>query len=142
MKLTPQLSLAFDGHCEAAFRLYERCLNGTIAFMLTWGDSPAAGEAPHGWGAKIYHATLQVGAVAISGGDVPPDRYVRPQGFDVLLQMDDAAAAERVFEGLAEAGTIRMPLQETFWAARFGAVVDRFGIPWSINCERPAEPAP
>ena len=25
---------------------------------------------------------------------------------------------------------------ETFWALRFGKVVDRFGMPWLINCEK------
>ncbi len=35
---------------------------------------------------------------------------------------------------LAEGGTVRMALQQTFFAARFGMLVDRFGIPWMINC--------
>ena len=48
MKLDPHISLGFNGQCEAAFRVYERCLDGTIAFMVTWGDSPAAAEAPLG----------------------------------------------------------------------------------------------
>ena len=50
--------------------------------------------------------------------------------------MDDAHAAERVFEALADNGRIEMPLQKTFWAGRFGALIDRFGIPWTINCEK------
>ena len=49
MKLNVQISLSFHGECEAAFRFYERCLNGTLAFLLTWGDSPMAAEAPPGW---------------------------------------------------------------------------------------------
>ena len=49
--------------------------------------------------------------------------------------MDDALEAERIFRALADHGTVVLPLQETFWASRFGVVVDRFGIPWSINCE-------
>jgi PhnB protein len=44
-----------------------------------------------------------------------------------------------VFAALAEGGTIKAFLQETFWAARFGAVVDRFGIEWAVNCEQPVE---
>jgi PhnB protein len=28
-----------------------------------------------------------------------------------------------------------MPLQKTFWAERFGTFIDRFGVPWMINCE-------
>jgi PhnB protein len=141
MKITPQISVGFNGQCEAAFRLYAQALNGTIAFMVTWGNSPAAADAPPGWNAKIYHATLKLGDFAISGGDVPPDRYERPSGFEVVLQMDDAVAAERVFRALAENGTIAMPLQETFWAGRFGVLVDQFGIRWSINCEKDAAPA-
>jgi PhnB protein len=135
MKLTPRISLSFDGHCEAAFKLYEKCMNGTITFMLTWGDSPMAAQAPPGWGTKINHATLNVGDTAISGSDALPGQYEPPQGFSIILQMEDADAAERVFQALAEHGTVGMPLQKTFWARRFGSVVDQFGIPWAINCE-------
>jgi PhnB protein len=135
MKLTPQILLTFDGQCEAAFKLYERAFDAAITFMMTWGNSPAAGEVGAGWAGKIYHATLKIGDVAISGGDPPPEVYKRPQGFEILLQMDEAAAAERIFQSLAEEGQALFPLQETFWAKRFGTVVDRFGIRWSINCE-------
>jgi PhnB protein len=138
-KLTPNVSLAFDGRCEAAFRLYEQCLNGTIAFMLTWGNSPVAAEAPPGWAAKIYHATLKVGETVIMGGDVPPARFTQPQGFSIVLQMDDPVAAGRVFEALSQHGTVETPLQETFWASRFAVLTDQFGIPWTINCERATE---
>ena len=142
MKLHPQLSLVFKGDCEAAFAVYARAFNATITFMLTWGHSPMAAEAPPGWEAKIYHASLAIGDTVISGGDVLPDKYETPQGFSVILQMGDSGAADRIFEALADRGTIVMPLQETFWASRFGVVTDRFGIPWSINCEKVAEPAP
>jgi PhnB protein len=142
MKLNLQTSLAFNGQCEAAFRFYERCLNGTIAFMLTWGDSPSAADAPPGWDGKIFHATLKVGDAVVMGSDPPPDSYEQPKGFSLVLQMDDPDAAERIFQSLAENGRIEMPLQETFWASRFGAVIDRFGIPWAINCERAVEPTP
>ena len=141
MKLSPQLSLSFDGQCEAAFRCYERCLNGTITFMLRWGDSPAAAEVPSSWYANIYHATLSVGGFVLIGSDLPADRYEPPRGFELVLQMDDPSAADRVFEALADGGTIQMPLQQTFWASRFGVLVDRFGIRWSITCEGAIEPA-
>ena len=71
---------------------------------------------------------------ALSGADVLPGAYERPQGFQIQLDLDDDAAAERIFTQLADGGRVIVPLQQTFWAARFGAVVDRFGIPWGINC--------
>jgi PhnB protein len=139
MKLHPHLSLGFNGQCQEAFTLYERALQGTITFMLTWADSPMAAEAPPDWGGKVYHATLKVGDTVITGGDVSPEKYEAPRGFSVILRVDEAEAAERIFAALSEGGDVQMPLQETFWASRFGTVTDRFGIPWSINCEQPAD---
>jgi PhnB protein len=31
-----------------------------------------------------------------------------------------------------------MPIQQTFWSPRFGMLVDKFGIPWMVNCEQAA----
>ena len=141
MALKPHLSIMFDGQCEAAFSFYERCLNGTISFMLTWGQSPAVAEAPPDWDGKVYHATLRVDDFVMMGGDVPWDKYAKPNGFSIVLGIDNPADAERIFDELAQNGRIAMPLQETFWASRYGALVDRFGIAWEVNCERPAEPS-
>ena len=70
--------------------------------------------------------------------DAPPGRYETPQGFSVALQVKDPAEAECVFRALAENGQVRMPMQETFFAARFGMLIDQFGIPWMINCHKTA----
>ena len=138
MKLSPCLSLNFNGQCEAAFKFYERCLGAKIAFMLKWGDSPIASQAPAGWGEKILHARITIGDTDLIGGDVPPEVYQQPKGFGVLLNIDDPVAGERIFNALAENGKVHMPIQKTFWAERYGGVVDQFGIPWEINCELPA----
>jgi len=110
-------------------------LHGKIAFMLTWGDSPMAKDAPPEWSAKILHATLAVGNTTMAGSDATPGSYEAPRGFSVMLGPDEGDA-ERLFTELAEGGTVRMPLQKTFWAPLFGVVTDRFGIPWVINCEK------
>ena len=80
------------------------------------------------------HASLAVGGQFLMGSDAPPEHYQKPQGFSVSLGIKDVAEAERIFHALKEKGTVQMPLQETFWALRFGMLVDRFGIPWMINC--------
>ncbi len=134
MQIEPRISLIFNGQCDAAFTLYQQCLGGTVTFRLAWGDSPMADQAPAEWRDKILQATLQVGGMAFSGADVLPGAYRRPQGFQVQLNLDDVAAAERIFTQLAEDGEVTVSLQQTFWAQRFGEVVDRFGVPWSINC--------
>jgi PhnB protein len=136
MNLNPQVGLSFDGRCEAAFKFYERHMNGKIEFILRWGVSPMANDAPAEWSEKILHARIVIGDTALLGGDSLPGTYEAPQGFSILLNLTDAAQADTLFEALAENGTIRIPLKETFWANRFGSVVDQFGIPWTINYEK------
>jgi PhnB protein len=56
----------------------------------------------------------------------------------MCLSVEDPGEAERIFQGLSENGKITMPMGETFWTIRFGMLVDQFGIPWMVNCERKA----
>ena len=135
MKLNPYLALHFDGRCEDAFKFYERFLGGKIAFMMRWSDSPIADQAAPEWKQKILHARIAFGDTEVVGGDVLPDQYEKPKGFSVMLDFNAPADAERVFQALAENGTVQIPLQKTFWATRFGHVVDQFNVPWTINCE-------
>jgi PhnB protein len=136
MQLNPYLS--FNGQREAAFRFYERCLGGKILAMMTYGGTPMADQTPPAWRGKIVHARLKAGDHLLMGGDAPPDRYEETKGMSVILGIEDPAEAERVFQALAEGGTTRMPIQKTFWALRFGMLIDKFGIPWMVNCEQKA----
>jgi PhnB protein len=136
MKLNSYLT--FNGQCEAAFKFYEQCLGGKIVTMLSHGDSPIAKQVPSEWHDKILHASLTVGDQVLMGSDAPPEHYEKAKGFSVAISIASVAEAERIFHALAEHGTVQMPIQETFWAVRFGMVVDRFGVPWMINCEQAA----
>jgi PhnB protein len=130
--------LLFNGQCEAAFKFYAACLGGKIEAMMPHEGTPAAEQVPAEWLKKILHARLSLGDTVLMASDAPPGRYKKPEGFSVSLQVKKPAEAERIFHALAENGTVQMPIQETFWAARFGMLVDQFGIPWMINCDRPA----
>jgi PhnB protein len=136
MQLNPYLS--FDGQCEAAFKFYEQCLGGKIEAMMPYEGSPMADQVPSEWGNKVMHAHLRVGDKVLMGSDCPPEQYQATQGLSVHLGIDDAADAERLFHALAENGTVQMPIQQTFWATRFGMLVDQFGTPWMINCDQTA----
>ena len=135
MKIHPYLS--FNGQCEAAFKFYEKCLGGRIAFMMTYGESPMAQQTPPDQHGRIMHVTLVVGDQTLAGADAPPQFYREAHGLCVSLNVDDAAEAERIYAALAEGGSVQMPLQETFWGLRFGMFRDRFGTPWMINCGKP-----
>lgn len=135
MQLNPYLM--FKGNCEAAFKHYERCLGGKIVAMITFGDTPMAAQAPAETHGQIAHARLVAGDHVLMGSDCMPEHFEPMKGFSVTLSVDAPADAERIFGALSEGGTVTMPLQETFWALRFGTFTDRFGTPWMINCEKP-----
>jgi PhnB protein len=128
--------LNFNGNCEEAFRFYERTLGAKVECLLLHEGTPAEAHTPAEWRKKVLHGRIQVNGQTVMASDCPPGQYARPQGFSVTLGYREAGEAERVFGELAEGGQVQMPIQETFWAVRFGMVVDRFGIPWMINCEK------
>jgi PhnB protein len=132
MQFTPYLS--FNGNCEEAFRFYERVLGGKIEGMMTHGESPIAAEVPSSWHNRILHARLVVGDAVLMASDTPPDHYAKPAGLYVTLSVETTGEAERVFYALTENGTVTMPIEKTFWAERFGMLIDRFGTPWMISC--------
>jgi PhnB protein len=133
MQLNPYLN--FNGECEAAFRFYERCLGGKIEAMIPHAGTPAEQHVPPEWRSKIMHARLAVDRSLLMGSDVQPESYKEPKAFSVSIQVKNPADADRIFQALSEKGTVRIPIQETFWSPRFGMLVDQFGIPWMINCE-------
>jgi PhnB protein len=132
-------SLHFNGRCEAAFRFYEQRLGGKIEVLLKWGESPLTDQVPPEWRDKILHAHMKLANADFIGGDVLARDYRQPQGFSVLLGVDDLRTVEEMFAALADGGSVKMALQKTFWAPLYGVVVDRYGIPWEINCERTTE---
>lgn len=136
MQVNPYLT--FNGQCEAAFKFYERALGAKIEAQMTFAGTPAEQHVPAEWRSKIIHARLTIEGQVLMGSDAPPDRYQPPTGISISLSIKDPKEAEQKFNALAEKGTVQMPIQETFWATRFGSVTDQFGIPWMINCEKAA----
>jgi PhnB protein len=144
MKTIPYLN--FDGDCRQAFRFYAEVLGGEVQAMISHGDSPMAGEVPAEWHDRIMHAYLVAGDVVLMGGDMPPGPSQQSGGICISLHVDSADDADRIWAALRDGGTETMPFDQTFWAERFGMLVDRFGTPWMVNYEgsvsyRPDAPA-
>jgi len=104
--------------------------------VMSYGSSPAAATVPEDWRSKIVHATLTLpDGNSLLGADVLPEQFEKPQGFYVLVALRDVEQARRVFDELADGGSVRLLLDKTFWSPSFGVVVDRFGTPWEITVE-------
>src|SRR5580765_357563 len=115
--------VSFKGDCEAAFKFYEEVLGAQPGLLFRYADSPMADVVPVGWDKKIMHGSVRIGGKLLEGADVPPERYEKPQGFSLSLNVMTAADAERVFAQLANGGTVLYPIAKTFWSERFGMVV-------------------
>ena len=126
--------LNFNGNCEEAINFYKDALGGEILFIQRYGESPMKGMGDDN---NVMHCTLKIGDTHIMGCDNPEGQSAT-SGSNISLAygLDDPAAAETMFERLADGGNVTMPLQETFWADRFGMLTDKFGINWMFNCEK------
>lgn len=125
--------LVFNGQCREALGFYADVLGGEVEAMLPFAGTPAADEVPESFRDRIIHGAVNIRGRRLMGADMTGECYTRPAGTRIQLEYDDIASAERVFNQLAEGGTVDMPFAETFWAERFGMLTDRYGIGWMIN---------
>lgn len=130
--------LSFDGNCTDAVRFYERTFNGDLKTLISFGDSPMAGEVPSDLHHLILHACLHLqGGGVLMAGDAPPGGECGGNKNATMLTLSYPSVdeAHKVFAALAEGGKITMPMAPSFWAKAFGMVTDRFGVSWGINGE-------
>ena len=128
--------ITFQGNCEEAINFYKDCMNGEVLYIQRYGDSPRPEMGPAD---KVMHTTLKVGDSHIMACDNMSDEWPTNIGNNISLAIgtNDTAAAETMFNKMAEGGNVTMPIQETFWAERFGMLTDKFGINWMFNCDKP-----
>jgi len=125
----------FAGTCAEAFRYYEKHLGGTISMMMTHGQAPDQSQVKPEWKDAVLHARISIAGTELLGADIPSAQPMRSAYLS--LSVDTDAEAERLYAPLSDGGEVFMPMQETFFATRFGQLRDRFGINWMIIHERP-----
>jgi PhnB protein len=136
MQINPYLY--FSGNCQEAFEYYRDHLGGEILMMMRFGDAPMPAEhKPAGWDNKVLHGRIKIGDAVIFASDVKREEDRPMQAFDLVANLKTAEEAERVFAALADGGKVSMPMSETFFAVRYSSLKDRFGVPWSVVCEKP-----
>ena len=128
----------FAGTCTEAFRYYEKHLGAKIGMMMTHGQAPDQSRVNPEWKDAVLHARISIGGTELMAADIPGAEPMRSAYLS--LGMDSDIEAECVFSALSDGGEVFMPMQETFFASRFGQVRDRFGINWMILHERPMPP--
>ena len=125
--------LTFDGNCREAMTFYKRCLGGELLLMPV---SDAPGETPKEAKDRIMHASLKNGSVSLMASDRWLDHpFQQGDNFAICVAPESLEETEKLFVSLGENGKVTSPLQDTFWGARFGTLMDQFGIHWMFNFE-------
>ncbi len=127
--------IVFAGNCEEAVNFYKRSLNGSLSEISRYGDAHMGTDADKD---LVMHVVLTIGDTVIMASDkTPADPPVIGNNIHIALGSDDIEGTEKMFNNMAEGGTVTMPMAETFWAAKFGMLIDKYGINWMFNCEKP-----
>jgi len=126
--------LTFDGKTREAMEFYKECLGGELS-LFKYSEAP--GEFPAAEGDRVMHATLTNGPITLMASDTMQRAALRQgNNFSLSLHPESLEETERLFAAIGKGGTIAMPLQDTFWGARFGMLTDRFGIQWMFNFDK------
>lgn len=134
MQLDPYLF--FNGDCEAAMNFYKDCFGGEFESINRFKDGPeemGGMKVPEDFGDKIMHMTLRFDDNVIMASDgmqeAPADGNIT-----LSIIMNHVDPTTTVFDKLSDGGQVTMPLQDTFWGARFGICTDKFGMKWIFSC--------
>lgn len=131
--LNPYLS--FNGTAEEAINLYESALGAKTEGPMRWGDVPDM-KVPAEHKNRVMHALLHLGQGDVMLADTPAEQPAATESnVQVCLHFDDIADLTKKFAALGAGGQVTMPLQDTFWGARFGMLTDAYGVRWMFNCE-------
>jgi PhnB protein len=132
-KLNPYIH--FNGTAEKAIKLYESALGAKADHVMRYGDMPGTDTPPERKN-LVMHSHLRVGEGEIMLSDTTPDQPVATGG-NVQIVLDFAGVEEmtKAFDALSEGGKVTLPLQDTFWGAKFGLLTDAYGVNWMFNCE-------
>jgi PhnB protein len=135
MKLNPFLN--YGGNCERALRYYEQHLGGEITMLMRRAEQPDQPMKWPGWESSIQYAEMKIADTVLMASDVSPERFQPMRSVYLSLTVESAVEAERIWAALSDGGQITMPLEETFFATRFGELRDKFGTLWLIMALKP-----
>jgi PhnB protein len=132
--------VTFAGNCEEALNFYKDVLNAEVLQISYMGDGQY--EVPEHAKGKVMHARLKIGENVLYMSDTfDPASVKQGNNVSLSLEIEDTAKLDTLFTKLSAGGSVKMPLEDTFWGARFGMFIDKFGIHWMMNCQLKKEPS-
>lgn len=125
--------LFFQGNCEEAMNFYQSCLGGEIS-VQRFGDTEMPVDEGHK--NKIMHGELKTEHIHLMFSDGAPHKEITfGDNIQLSISLEEVKEQDRLFDALSDGGEVTMPLEKTFWGARYGMLKDKFGVRWMLNCE-------
>lgn len=124
--------LFFNGNCREAMNFYQQCFGGELEIM-TYGDAPQQNNHPAGPENEIIHSFLKNDHFTLMASDWPNQGAKLGDNVQLNISCESLAEIEELFKKLTNGGKIIQSLSDTFWGARFGMLIDQFGIHWMLN---------
>jgi PhnB protein len=137
--LNPYLN--FPGNTEEAFNFYKKVFGGEFTMVQRFKDTPEKEKISPADQQKIMHVGLPLGNGNVLMGTDALESMGHPvkmgNNINLSLETQNKEETDKIFSALSNGGKIEMPLQNTFWGAYFGSVIDKFGIHWMVNYTLP-----
>ena len=123
------------GRCEEALNFWKDALAGEITMIHRYDESPQ--PVPDDFKKKIMHAEFKADKIFFMASDGKPgQKPVTDSNIALSINFTNEKEQTLVFDKLARGGKVEMQLQDTFWGARFGMLIDKFGIFWMLNFQK------
>jgi PhnB protein len=131
-----QAYITFGGRCEEALEFYKKSIGAEVNGLMRWKENPDKNmKAPPGWDEKIMNSSFRIGETQLMADDGMGQATPDFKGMTLALSTANDADTRRLFDALAEGGSVQMPLAKTFWTSSFGMLQDKFGVPWMVMTE-------
>lgn len=126
--------LTFNGNCREAMSFYADCLGGELQYQ-TLGEAPEAEKLPENMKRYIFQATLKKDNCVIVATDLVGDnRLIKGNAVSIFIECENKKEMKTYYKKLSEGGNPVQPIQNTFWGAWFGGLIDKYSINWLLHC--------
>lgn len=128
--------LFFNGNCEEAINFYATAIsNSSIQYMQRYGEADM--PVDDAYKNKVMHAVMTIHGTTVMVSDTNEKNEVTiGNNFSLSIDFKEEGEMDAIFNALSDGGKVTMPLQDTFWGARFGMCTDKFGVNWMFNHDK------
>lgn len=140
MKLIPYINLT--GNAEEALNFYKDVFGGAVEIMR-WKDMPPDPKMPvdEAWHEKVMHGSLTISEdlMVYAADSLQDGEGTVGNNVFIHVEFDSEDELRKAYEVLAVGGKVNMPVDQMFWGAIYGDLVDKFGVGWGFHYQLPSD---